>query len=588
MRVFIKKFRIFFLFAGFFSFIINMLLLTPAIYMLQTYDRVLGSRSLETLFMLTLILGVLLMGMSALEIVRSRLLVKANNAIDGMLAPYLLHKMVAGATSPEGNRYASGLKDLNSIKAFLGGSGIFALFDAPWLPVYLVVLYLMAPLLLVIAVIGAALMLVLTALAEYLTRAPLQEANKVGRQAANYVAAALRNAEAVNAMGMLTALTSRWSWLNSKTLELQNSASHRAGTVSGLTKFVRQFIQSVMLGAGAYLVLQNQGFTAGMMIMGTLILGKALAPIEHVIASYKSFIEVRGAYARLDEFIKAQAAEPPRMLLPPPSGQITFEHVTFGIRVTNKVIIKDISFALAAGEALGIVGPSAAGKSSLARLMTGVWKPLTGKVRLDGAELDRWPGEELGRHIGYLPQDVELFAGSIADNIARLGVVDADKVIAAARLAGIHEMILRMPNGYDTQIGEGGMVLSGGQRQRVGLARALFDSPRLVVLDEPNANLDADGEQALLQAFMHLKRSQTTVVVITHKTSMLAAVDKLLVVQDGVLAAFGPRDAVMAQLMKQQQGQQQQGPQQGPPAPPTTTPTPLNRALVVAREANNG
>ena len=588
MRVFIKKFRIFFLFAGFFSFIINMLLLTPAIYMLQTYDRVLGSRSLETLFMLTLILGVLLMGMSALEIVRSRLLVKANNAIDGMLAPYLLHKMVAGATSPEGNRYASGLKDLNSIKAFLGGSGIFALFDAPWLPVYLVVLYLMAPLLLVIAVIGAALMLVLTALAEYLTRAPLQEANKVGRQAANYVAAALRNAEAVNAMGMLTALTSRWSWLNSKTLELQNSASHRAGTVSGLTKFVRQFIQSVMLGAGAYLVLQNQGFTAGMMIMGTLILGKALAPIEHVIASYKSFIEVRGAYARLDEFIKAQAAEPPRMLLPPPSGQITFEHVTFGIRVTNKVIIKDISFALVAGEALGIVGPSAAGKSSLARLMTGVWKPLTGKVRLDGAELDRWPGEELGRHIGYLPQDVELFAGSIADNIARLGGVDADKVIAAARLAGIHEMILRMPNGYDTQIGEGGMVLSGGQRQRVGLARALFDSPRLVVLDEPNANLDADGEQALLQAFMHLKRSQTTVVVITHKTSMLAAVDKLLVVQDGVLAAFGPRDTVMAQLMKQQQGQQQQGPQQGPPAPPTTTPTPLNRALVVAREANNG
>ena len=244
MRAFIKKFRIFFIFAGFFSFIINMLLLAPSIYMLQTYDRVLGSRSLETLFMLTVILGVLLMGMSALEMVRSRLLVKANNAIDGMLAPYLLHKMVAGATSPEGNRYALGLKDLNSIKTFLGGAGIFALFDAPWLPVYLVILYLMAPLLLVIAVIGAVLMLILTALAEYLTREPLQQAGKVGRQAANYVSAALRNAEAVNAMGMLTALTRRWSWLNSKTLELQNSASHRAGAVSGMTKFVRQFIQS--------------------------------------------------------------------------------------------------------------------------------------------------------------------------------------------------------------------------------------------------------------------------------------------------------------------------------------------------------
>jgi PrtD family type I secretion system ABC transporter len=579
MRAFIKKFRIFFIYAGFFSFIINMLLLTPSIYMLQTYDRVLGSRSLETLFMLTLILGVLLMGMSALEMVRSRLLVKANNAIDGMMAPYLLHKMVAGATSPEGNRYALGLKDLNSIKTFLGGSGIFALFDAPWLPVYLIILYLMAPLLLVIAVIGAVLMLILTALAEYLTREPLQEANKVGRQAANYVSAALRNAEAVNAMGMLTALTRRWSWLNSKTMELQNSASHRAGAVSGLTKFVRQFIQSVMLGAGAYLVLQNQGFTSGMMIMGTLILGKALAPIEHVIASYKGLIEVRGAYARLDEFIKAQALELVQMPLPAPSGQISFEHVTFGIRTTNKVIIKDISFALAAGESLGLIGPSAAGKSSLARLMTGVWKPLTGKVRLDGAELDSWPGEDLGRYIGYLPQDVELFVGSIADNIARLSEVETDKVIVAAKLAGIHDMILRMPNGYDTQIGEGGTVLSGGQRQRVGLARALFGSPRLVVLDEPNASLDADGEQALLQALLHLKQLQATVVVITHKTSLLAAVDKLLVVQDGTLVAFGPRDAVMAQLMKQQQGP----PPGQQPAPPAAAP----HAAVVSREAAN-
>lgn len=579
MRAFIKTFRIYFIYAGFFSFVINMLLLTPSLYMLQTYDRVLGSRSMETLFMLTLILGVLLMTMSALEIVRSRLLVKASNAIDGMLAPYLLHKMVAGATSPEGNRYALGLKDLSSIKTFLGGSGIFALFDAPWLPVYLIILYLMSPLLLVIAVVGAVLMLTLTALAEYLTREPLQQANLVGRQAANYVAAGLRNAEAVNAMGMLTALTRRWSWLNGKTLELQNSASHRAGAVSGLTKFVRQFIQSLMLGAGAYLVLQNQGFTSGMMIMGTLILGKALAPIEHVIASWKGLIEVRGAYGRLDEFIKSQAQELPQMSLPAPSGQIAFEHVTFGIRATNKVIIKDVSFSLAAGESLGLIGPSAAGKSSLARLMTGVWKPLTGKVRLDGADLVSWPGEELGRHVGYLPQDVELFAGSIADNIARLGEVETDKVIAAAKLAGVHDMILRLTGGYDTQIGEGGAVLSGGQRQRLGLARALFDSPRLVVLDEPNASLDADGEQALLQAFAQLKRLRTTVVVITHKTYLLTAVDKLLVVQDGAVLTFGPREAVMAQLMKQQQGAP---PQQPPPSPAADA-----GAVVVIKEALN-
>lgn len=582
MREFIKKFRIFFIYAGLFSFIINMLLLTPSIYMLQTYDRVLASRSLETLFMLTLILGVLLMAMSALEMVRSRLLVKANNAIDGMLAPYLLHKMVAGATSPEGNRYALGLKDLNSIKTFLGGSGIFALFDAPWLPVYLIILYLMDPLLLVIAAVGATLMLVLTALAEYLTREPLQQANNVGRQAANYVTAALRNSEAVNAMGMLTALTRRWSWLNGKTLELQNSASHRAGAVSGLTKFVRQFVQSLMLGAGAYLVLQGEGFTAGMMIMGTLILGKALAPIEHLIASWKGLIEVRGAYARLDEFIKAQALEFPQMTLPAPSGQISFEHVSFGIRATNKVIIKDISFALAAGESLGIIGPSAAGKSSLARLMTGVWKPVSGKIRLDGAELATWPGEELGRYLGYLPQDVELFAGSIAENIARLGEAETDRVIAAATLAGVHDMVLRMPNGYDTQIGEGGAVLSGGQRQRVGLARALFGLPRLVVLDEPNASLDSDGEQALLQALLHLKRSQTTAVIITHKMSLLSAVDKLLLMQDGALVAFGPRDAVLARLMQQKQQQQGQ-----PPGQPAQPPAAEGQVVVAAKEAVN-
>lgn len=582
MREFIKKFRIFFIYAGFFSFIINMLLLTPSIYMLQTYDRVLASRSLETLFMLTLILGVLLMAMSALEMVRSRLLVKANNAIDGMLAPYLLHKMVAGATSPEGNRYALGLKDLNSIKTFLGGSGIFALFDAPWLPVYLIILYLMDPLLLVIAAVGAVLMLTLTALAEYLTREPLQQANNVGRQAANYVTAALRNSEAVNAMGMLTALTRRWSWLNEKTLELQNSASHRAGAVSGLTKFVRQFVQSLMLGAGAYLVLRGEGFTAGMMIMGTLILGKALAPIEHLIASWKGLIEVRGAYARLDEFIKAQALEFPQMSLPAPTGQISLEHVSFGIRATNKVIIKDVSFALAAGESLGIIGPSAAGKSSLARLMTGVWKPVSGKIRLDGAELATWPGEELGRYLGYLPQDVELFAGSIAENIARLGEAETDKVIAAAKLAGVHDMILRMPNGYDTQIGEGGAVLSGGQRQRVGLARALFGLPRIVVLDEPNASLDSDGEQALLQALLHLKRAQTTAVIITHKMSLLSAVDKLLLMQDGALVAFGPRDAVLAHLMQQKQQQKGQ-----PPWQPAQPPAAEGQVAVAAKEAVN-
>ncbi len=557
MRSFIKKFATFFIFAGFFSFVINMLLLAPSIYMLQTYDRVLGSRSLETLYMLTIILAFLLISMSALEMVRSRLLVKANTAIDNLLAPYLLEKMIAGATSPEGNKYSLGLKDLSSIKLFLGGQGIFALFDAPWLPVYLVILYLMDPLLLSVAVVGAVLMLLLTLLTEFLSHKTLNDANNKARQASNYVTAALRNAEAVNAMGMLTGLTRRWSLLNKMTLELQNKASHRAGAVSGVTKFVRQFLQSVMLGVGAFLVIKNEGFTPGLMIMGTIILGKALGPIEHAIASWKGLIEARSAYGRLDDFIKTQAEELSKMSLPAPTGQISLEHVNFGIRSSNKVIIKDVSFSLAAGESLGILGPSAAGKSSLARLITGVWKPLSGKVRLDGAELANWSAVELGQYVGYLPQDVELFGGSIAENIARLGDPITEEVIKSATLAGVHDMILKMPDGYDTQIGEGGAVLSGGQRQRIGLARALFGSPRLVVLDEPNASLDTDGEQALQQALKHLKKSQATAVVITHKTSLLDAVDKLLVMQDGAMVVFGPRDAVIAHLMQQQQKQSQ-------------------------------
>ena len=563
MRAFLNKFSSFFIFAGLFSFIINMLLLTPSLYRLQVYDRVLGSRSEETLWMLTLILAVALLVMSAMELVRTKLLIKANNAIDAMLAPYLLHKMIIGATSPEGNTYPYGLKDLSAIKGFLSGNGIFALFDAPWLPVYLIILWMMNPLLLIVAVVGAVLMLILTVVNELVTRSTMESANTASRLAGSFVSAGLRNAEVVNAMGMQKGLTSRWGALNAKMIELQNKASNRAGVVGGMSKFVRQFLQSVMLGAGAYLVLQSHGFTSGMMIAGTIILGKALAPIEHLIATWKGLLEARTAYARLDTFIKGLAKELPAMELPPPIGQISLEKAVFGIRATNKVIVKDITFTLPAGESMGIIGPSAAGKSSLARLITGVWKPLSGTVRLDGADLDSWEKGRLGQYIGYLPQDVELFAGTIADNIARLDSPDSERVIAAAKLAGVHDMILRMPDGYDTQIGEGGAVLSGGQRQRIGLARALFGNPRLVVLDEPNASLDDAGEQALLQAMAHMKQLGATVVVITHKVSLLSNVDKLLVMQDGLLAAFGPRDAVLAHLVQaQQQAQQQQAPQQ--------------------------
>jgi len=559
MRAFVKKFAVYFAFAGFFSFIINMLMLTPSFYMLQVYDRVLASRSLETLLMLTLLLALLLGAMSALEMVRSRLLVKANIALDDMLAPYLLYKMLAGATSPEGNPYAAGLKDLNSIKNFLGGVGILALFDVPWLPFYLIILYLMDPLLFIIALIGSIVMLALSVVNNILTHKPLDEAGKEGRQAANYVNSALRNAEVVNAMGMLGGLKRRWALLNGNTLGFQSKASNRAGAVSGMTKFSRQFLQSVMLGAGAYLVLQNTGFTPGLMIMGSIILGRAFSPIEQGIHAWKGMIEARGAYLRLDKFIKEQAQEQPGMSLPAPTGQVAFERVAFGIRATNKVIVKDISFALEAGEMLGVIGPSAAGKSTIARLMTGVWKPVSGKIRLDGVDMTNWPSEELGPYIGYVPQDMGIFAGSIAENIARLGDVDTEKVIEAAKMAGIHEMILRLPGGYDSQVGEAGASLSGGQRQRIALARALFGAPRIVVLDEPNASLDGEGEQALLRSLLQMKKNKITTILITHKISLVSAVDKLLVIQDGVLTEFGPREAVLLRLaQKRKQAQPSQ------------------------------
>jgi len=566
MRSFLRKFLPFFVAAGVFSFFMNMLLLTPSLYMLQVYDRVLGSRSEETLWFLTLMLVSALFVMGTMELVRSRLLVRANNAIDAELAPYLLRKMAEGATSPEGNRYSYGIKDLASLKGFLTGPGMLALFDAPWMPIAMVILWYMNYYLFLVALVGAVLMIVLTVTNELLTRKPLQEANGASRVAGRHVEIALRNAEVVNAMGMLKGVTSRWAGLNNQMIALQSTASQRAGTVSGMTKFVRQTIQSIGLGVGAYVVLQDPTFTPGMMIAGTIVLGKALGPIEQLIAGWKGFLEARIAYARLDDYLKLQRLEMEPMELPPPTGQISLEKVTFGIRATNKVILKELTLSLKAGESLGIIGPSAAGKSTLARVLVGVWRPVSGNVRLDGADMASWPSERLGPYIGYLPQDIELFAGSIADNIARLEEPDSDKVIKAARLAGLHDLILKMPKGYDTYIGDNSEVLSGGQRQRIGLARALYGDPKLLVLDEPNASLDSEGETALLQAIGHLKKMGATVVLITHKMSLLSSVEKLMIMQDGVLAAFGPRDDVLQalqqqkqQLMQQQLLQQQSG-----------------------------
>ena len=536
---------------AFFSFVINMFLLAPSIFMLQLFDRVMSSRSKEALYLISILLLAALIVTALIEIVRSKILVNANNAMDLMMAPFLLKKMVEGATSPDGNPNTYALKDLQTVRTFLTGQGIIQLLDVPWLPIYLILLYLLNPIMFNVLLFGIILMLALSIASEFLTKAPLEEANTANRLATRFVDSAMLNAEVVNAMGMQANLTKRWASLNDRVIILQTRASKWSGRLSGMTKFVRSVVQAMSMAVGTYIMLGDATFSMGFMMAGGILFGKALGPLEYVITGWRSILETRSAYARLDSFIKGSSKDQPyRLELPTPTGQIAMEHVTFGVRSTGKILIRDVSFSLVAGDSLGIVGPSASGKSTLARLLVGAWKPQQGAVRIDGADLETWPPESLGQHIGYLPQDIELFAGSIADNIARLGEPDSEMVIEAARIAGLHEMILQMPSGYNTQIGDGGTVLSGGQRQRIGFARALYGNPKILILDEPNASLDTAGELALVNAMAHLKQVGTTTIFITHNPHFINNVTKLLVMQNGALAAFGPKEWVMAQLNK--------------------------------------
>ena len=540
----------FFLPAGFFSLFTNLLLLAPMVFSMSLFSRVVPTHSEEVLWLLVVQLFIALLIMAALEIVRTRILITANNAIDAMLAPYVLNKMLEGATSPENNPYSFALNDLRTVRTFVTGHGIVQFFDVPWLPIYMILLYLMNPLLFGLLLFGSTLMVLLTVASEYLTKKSLSEANEASRVTARFVDSAMKNAEVVNAMGMGASLVKRWASLNDRVMTLQTSASSRSGNIAGATKFLRQLIQAMGMGAGAYIMLKEPTFSFGLMMGGGILFGKALAPLEYVITGWKDLLHTRSAYARLDAFLKNVKEEPLAMELPPPTGQLSLEHVTFGIRSVSKVLLKDVSFTLSAGEFLGVVGPSASGKSTLARLLVNVWKPMQGVIRMDGSNMSDWPSDRLGRHIGYLPQDIELFSGTIADNIARLDEPDSDKVIAAATLAGMHDIILRMPNGYDAQIGQDGMILSGGQRQRLGLARALYGNPKILVLDEPNSSLDSAGEVALAEALVRLKKAGKTTIIITHNPNFLHHVDKLLVMHNGEAAAFGPKELVLAQIQQ--------------------------------------
>jgi PrtD family type I secretion system ABC transporter len=544
MREILAQFRAYFLSAAAFSLVINMLMLAPALFMLQVYDRVISSRSAETLVMLFALTLAALMVMAYLDAIRQRLLARAAIRMERQLGPKVLGTMLR--QSAHGNRTAAmhGLRDVNALRTFLTGPGVIAIFDAPWVPIFILIIFLFHPLLGAVAISGAVLLVLLTIINEKLSRKSIEAMQTDARLAGRFIDQSLGNAEVVGAMGMVDNVTQDWQEMSQKVMRSQFQANQIGTFLTSLTRFLRQILQVVMLATGAYLTIE-QLTTPGVMIAATIILGRALAPIESLIGGWKSLVEARGAYKRLAELIDAEPKGANPMDLPPPEGMLAAENLVFGFRGQDLPIIRRVSFKLEAGESLAIVGPSGAGKSTLARLLVGVWHPISGSVRLDGGDIRSWPRERLGPHVGYLPQNVEIFAGTVSENIARLGEINSRDVIKAAVRANAHEMILALPKGYDTQVGEGGALLSAGQRQRVALARALYGDPRLVVLDEPNSNLDAAGESALAKAIRLLKSEGVTLVVITHRLPLLAAVDKVMVFMNGTIEKFGPLAEVL-------------------------------------------
>ncbi|AWL06107.1 type I secretion system permease/ATPase [Massilia oculi] len=543
----LRGFKSTFITVGVFSAITNLLALTPSLYMLQVYDRVLASRNEFTLLMLTVMMLGAYVLMSSLEMMRSFVLVRVGAKFD-----MLLNKRVYTAAFEQNLKKAGGnagqaLGDLTNLRQFLTGNAVFAFFDAPWFPIYLAVIFYFDVWLGVFALCGTIILVVLAVINERVTRGPLGEANTVSIASGNLATNNLRNAEVIESMGMLPNLMRRWFKLHSRFLNLQAEASQKAGVIGAITKFFQTSLTSLVLGLGALLAIEGH-ITPGMMIAASILIGRALAPVQQVIAVWKTWSTTRSAFDRLSKMLNDNPERNVGMELPKPQGMVTVESVTAAPPGATQAVLRGLSFAIAPGDALGVIGPSGSGKSTLARLLVGVWPAAGGKVRLDGADIYHWNKAELGPNVGYLPQDIELFGGTVSDNIARFGEVDAEKVVEAAKRAGVHDMILHLPKGYDTPLGDGGAGLSGGQKQRLGLARAMYGDPALLVLDEPNSNLDDVGEQALVQAVLDMRRRGKTVVLITHRTSIIGATNKLLMLRDGVAQAFGPTDQVLAAL----------------------------------------
>ncbi len=526
-------------------------MLTGSFFMLQVYDRVLPGRSIPTLVALLVLAMTLYLFQSGLDLVRSRISVRIGRYFDERLGLRVFDAVVRLPLKTRGDGDGlQPLRDLDQVRSFLSGGGPTALFDLPWMPIYLGICFLFHFWIGVTALVGALVLVGITILTETRTRGPAKAFSRLGVARNALAAEGRRNAEVLQAMGMRRQAALRWQDVNGKYLSAHEQASDVASGLGGLSKFFRSFLQSLVLAVGAVLVI-NQEATAGIIIAGSILSARALAPVEVAIANWKGFIGARQSAHRLDQLLKLLPDEVERLGLPAPKEALVVEQLYVAAPDSEKVILSDISFQLRGGEAVGIIGPSGSGKSTLVRALVGVWPRLRGKVKLDNAALEQWSGDALGKHIGYLPQDVELFDGSIAVNIARFDLnATSQAVLEAARAAGAHDLILSLPDGYATKIGEGGMALSGGQRQRIGLARALYGNPFLVVLDEPTSNVDSEGEEALTAAITSVRSRGGIVAVIAHRPKALEGVDHVLVIGEGRVQSFGPKEEVLKKVLR--------------------------------------
>ncbi|WP_247474752.1 type I secretion system permease/ATPase [Bradyrhizobium sp. 30] len=548
LRRLLQSCRGYFVTAAIFSLAINLLYLAGPLYMLQVYDRVISSASEITLLMLTIALLMAFLALAGLDAVRARVLTRASIRLDQTIAARVMTAIIHRSAGAGGAR-SQLLRDFDTFRQFVTGMGIHAIFDLPWAPIYIAVIFVLHPFLGAFA-LGCSILLILMALFnEWRVKPPFTEAGEAASRSYSFTEMSLRNTEVVRAMGMTEGLLRRWARDRTRMLERQVSASDRAATMQSIIRFLRLAMQSMILGLGAYLVIERLA-TVGAMFAASILLGRALQPVEQIVGSWRNLVSARGAFLRIRELLKADPQREVGLTLPRPQGRLSVEGLSYVPPFGSKPILRGVSFAIEPGEVLGIIGPSGAGKSTLSRHLVGVLAPSAGAVRLDGADVSSWIKTSLGQHIGYLPQDIELFADTVAVNISRFQEGEDREVILAARMADVHEMILRLPDGYDTQVGEGGAILSGGYRQRIGLARAIFANPSLLVLDEPSSNLDAEGDAALADCILQLKKRGTTVVIISHRPATIGVADKILVLREGVVEMFGPRAEILARLTR--------------------------------------